>query len=105
MLQAILNGLQVQIKLTQLKAPLHCKTVGLEYLATFSSGRAWAASKIRHSVRELICPAIIGVNSVERLEKQDVVVNLFIDSQEQGFIERDPLDLRKLAKVLYEVRS
>lgn len=104
-LQAILSGLQIQIKITQLKAPLHCKTVGLEYLATFSSDGAWTASKIYYSVGDLICPTIVGVNSAERLEKQDVVVNLTIDSQEQDLRQKDRLDFRNLAKVLYDVSS
>ena len=105
LLQAILDGLQIQIKITLLKAPLHCKTIGLEYLATFSSDRAWAASKISYFVGNLTCPTIIGVNSAERLEEQDVVVNLSIDSQERDLIQKTRLDLRNLTKMLYEVRS
>ena len=105
MLQTILDGLQVQIKVTQLKAPLHCKTIGLEYLATFSSDGAWTASKIYHSVGDLTCPTIIGVNPAERLEKQDIVVNLSIGSQQRDSIQNDWLNLRNLTKVLYEVWS
>lgn len=105
MLQAILDGLQIQIKVTQLRAPLHCKTVGLEYLIVFSSDGAWAASKIHQFIGDLICPAIIGVNSAERLEKQDVVVDSSIDSQERGLSEKDRLDFRYLARVLYDVCS
>jgi dihydroneopterin aldolase / 2-amino-4-hydroxy-6-hydroxymethyldihydropteridine diphosphokinase / dihydropteroate synthase len=105
LLQAILDGLQIQIKITLLKAPLHCKTIGLEYLATFSSDRAWAASKISYFVGNLTCPTIVGINSAERLEAQDVVVNLSIDGQEWDSIQRTRLDLRNLSKMLYEVRS
>lgn len=102
MLQTILDGLQVQLKITQLKAPLHCKTIGLKYLATFFSDGAWAASQISYFVENLTCPAIIGILA-ERLEKQDVIVNLSIDSQ-RDTIQKNPLDFRNLTKVLYEVR-
>lgn len=105
MLQAILDGLQIQIQITQLKAPLHCETIGLKYLATFSSDGAWAASKISYFVGNMTCPTIIGVNSAERLEKQNVVVNLSIDIRDRNSIQKNWLDLRNLIKVLYEVRS
>ncbi|KAF8964785.1 Dihydropteroate synthase-like protein [Flammula alnicola] len=98
----LLGGLEIRIRVAQLKAPLHCKTVAVEHLAKFSSDGSWSAHEITHIVEDLTCPTIVGVGSAERLEKQDVVVNLSINTGEQGLDQRDWIDLRALTRILYE---
>jgi len=97
--QILEGGTEVQIKLVQLRSPLHTKTVGIEYVAKFHSDRSWTPSGVTYFVEDLVCPAIIGVNPAEREEKQDVVVNLAINTGD----EEPEVDLRNITKSLYEV--
>lgn len=97
-----LDRLEVHIKVVQLKSPLHTKTVGIEHVAKFQSDRSWIPSQITHFVEDLICHAIIGVNPQERVEKQNVVVNLTIESGEDG-LRGSTIDFRSLTKTLYDV--
>jgi dihydroneopterin aldolase/2-amino-4-hydroxy-6-hydroxymethyldihydropteridine diphosphokinase/dihydropteroate synthase len=101
--QILEGGTEVQIKLVQLRSPLHTKTVGIEYVAKFHSDRSWAPSGVTHFVEDLVCPAIIGVNPAEREEKQDVVVNLAINTGEHKLGGEPEVDLRNITKSLYEV--
>jgi len=101
--QILEGGTEVQIKLVQLRSPLHTKTVGIEYVAKFHSDRSWAPSGVTYFVEDLVCPAIIGVNPAEREEKQDVVVNLAIKTGEDELGEETEVDLRNITKSLYEV--
>ena len=97
-----LDGLEVHIKVVQLRSPLHTKTVGIEHIANFQSDRSWVPSQITHFVEDLSCPAIIGVNPQERIEKQDVMVNLAIESEGHG-LDGEAIDLRVVTKTLYDV--
>jgi FolB domain-containing protein len=97
-----LDGLQVHLKVVQLKSPLYTKTVSIEHLATFRSDRSWVPSQITHFVEDLSCSSIIGVNPHERVEKQDVVVNLAIESDGHGF-DGEAIDFRLITRTLCNV--
>ena len=97
-------GSEIRVKVKQLKAPLHAKTVAIEHLAKRMPNGSWTHRKINHIVEDLTCPIIVGINPAERLERQDVVVNLSVDTGDQGLERGYWLDFRSLIKVLYEVR-
>lgn len=99
------SGLDVLIRVNQLKAPLHAKCVAVEQVAKCLPDGSWTASKIVHYVEDLICPTIIGINAAERWEKQDVVLNLCIDTGPQGLAPQEWIDLRVVTKEVYEVCS
>lgn len=99
------SGLDVLIRVNQLKAPLHARCVAVEQVAKCLLDGSWTASKIVHYVEDLICPTIIGINAAERWEKQDVVLNLCIDTGPQGLAPQEWIDLRVVTKEVYEVCS
>jgi dihydroneopterin aldolase/2-amino-4-hydroxy-6-hydroxymethyldihydropteridine diphosphokinase/dihydropteroate synthase len=92
---------EILIQIKQLKAPLHCKDVGLEAWSVRTKG-TWTISKIRHFVTDFTCPTIVGINDVERAEEQDVVVNI---SVETSYVRLDhaKLDFRQLTRSLWKV--
>ncbi|KAF9452819.1 Dihydropteroate synthase [Macrolepiota fuliginosa MF-IS2] len=90
---------EVKIKVTQLKAPLHCGDVGLEAWSIRENGR-WNVSKTRHFVTDFTCPTIVGVNDVEREEAQDVVVNISVETPSAP-VDRIKLDFRRLMRSLW----
>jgi dihydroneopterin aldolase/2-amino-4-hydroxy-6-hydroxymethyldihydropteridine diphosphokinase/dihydropteroate synthase len=96
-------GSEIRVKVKQLKAPLHAKTVAIEHLAKRMPNGSWTHRKINHIVEDLTCPIIVGINPAERLERQNVVVNLSVDTGDQGLERGYWLDFRNLIKVLYEV--
>lgn len=98
-----LNGLQIYLNVRQLKAPLHTKTISFENLAKYSADGSWIAEKVAHVIEDLICTAIIGVRVAERLEKQDVIVNMSVDTANKGTGRDDWIDFRSLIGMLYEV--
>ena len=65
----------------------------------------WTITRVRHFVDGLTCHAIIGVNPGEKLEKQDVVSSISIDSGKDGLQKEQWIDFRAIARTLYEVRS
>lgn len=97
-------GSEIRVKVKQLKAPLHAKTVAIEHLAKRMPNGSWTHHKINHIVEDLTCPIIIGINPAERLERQNVVVNLSVETGDQGLERGYWLDFRSLIKILYEVR-
>jgi len=97
-------GSEIRVKVKQLKAPLHAKTVAIEHLAKRMPNGSWTHRKVNHIVEDLICPIIVGINPAERLERQNVVVNLSVDTGDQGLERGYWLDFRSLVKFLYEVR-
>ncbi|KAF8902583.1 Dihydropteroate synthase-like protein [Gymnopilus junonius] len=101
-LKSLLDGLQVYLKVTQLKSPLHSKAIAIEHSAVFSADGSWSPRKITHHVEDLTCATIIGVNVAERLEKQDVVVNVTVDTGDKGLDRDDWIDLRALTRLVYE---
>ena len=98
-----LDGLRVGVRVLQIKSPLHTKSVGIEHLATFRADRLWAPSHVIHFIEGLSCDAIVGIHPHERVEKQDVVVNLAIESKAYGLVG-DPVDFRLIIKTIYDVR-
>jgi len=100
----ILDGLEIHIKVKQLKSPLHSKAVSIEHFAKFCADGSWRPQRIKHVVEDLFCPVIVGVEVAERLEKQDVVVNLSIDTGEQGLFPQDWINIRYVIQTVYEVR-
>ena len=94
---------ELGICVVQLRPPLHCARVGVELAATFNED-TWTIARVRHFVDELTCHAIIGVNPGERLEKQDVVSSISIDSGKDGLLKEQWIDFRTIARTLYEVR-
>ena len=95
---------ELGICVVQLRPPLHCARVGVESAATLSED-TWIVTRVRHFVDVLTCHAIIGVNPGERLEKQDVVSSISIDSGKDGLQKEQWIDFRAIARTLYEVRS
>ncbi|KAJ3872621.1 hypothetical protein F5051DRAFT_479913 [Lentinula edodes] len=69
-----------QIKIVQLKPPLHCKALAIEGEATFGLSASWRLTKINHIVEDLGCNPIIGVNPAERIERQLVRINITVES-------------------------
>ncbi|KAF8153167.1 Dihydropteroate synthase-like protein [Crassisporium funariophilum] len=103
------DGFKIHFEVKQLKPPLHCRLVGLEFTAKYHGNEEhvnkWKTSKIRFSVADLVCPVIIGVNAAERLERQNVTINLEIDALapvEWGVLDDIALDFRTLSRVLCE---
>ncbi|KIM41558.1 hypothetical protein M413DRAFT_445532 [Hebeloma cylindrosporum] len=95
-------GSEICVKVKQLKGPLHAKTIAIEHLAKRMPNGSWTHRKINHIVEDLTCPIIVGINPAERLERQNVVVNLSVDTGDQGLERGYWLDFRNLIKVLYE---
>jgi dihydroneopterin aldolase / 2-amino-4-hydroxy-6-hydroxymethyldihydropteridine diphosphokinase / dihydropteroate synthase len=85
---------QVTLNVVQLKAPLHCRRIGVR--STILRNELVALS---HFIEQLHCDTIIGVNPNERLEKQPVEFDISI---EKDVIDWDTLDFRHLLRSLYE---
>lgn len=93
-----------RIKVVQLKPPLHCKALTVEGEAICGTGASWNLTKIRHHIENLECETIIGVNPAERLERQLVRINIYIDTPDATWASKHWLDFRALTRRLYEVR-
>jgi len=93
----------ISIKIVQLRGPLHCKNVGLEVRSVREQG-GWMVSRTRHFVTDFTCPTIIGVNDVERVEEQEVVVNISIETSNFP-LDQVTLDYRSLTRSLWKVRG
>jgi len=100
----VIEGLEVYVKVIQMKPPLHTKFVGIEHHAIFGLDRSWTPRQVRYFVEDLVCPAIIGVNAAERVEKQDVVVKISINTGKKGLNDDPSLNLRFVSEILYKVR-
>lgn len=94
---------EVQARVVQLKAPLHCKDVGIEAWSSRINGK-WQISKILHFVTDFVCPTIIGVNDAEREEQQNVAVNISIETHNVSLYHIN-LDFRSLARFLWAVSA
>ncbi len=94
---------EVQARVTQLKAPLHCKEVGIEARSIRNDGK-WEISRINHFITDFVCPTIIGVNDVEREEQQNVVINISVETNGVP-LDRVNLDFRSLARSLWTVST
>lgn len=92
-----------KIKVVQLKPPLHCKALTIEGEAC-GTGTSWNLSKICHHIGNLQCETIIGVNPAERLEKQLVRINVYVETPDATWASMHWLDFRALTRRLYEVR-
>ncbi|KAK7040701.1 trifunctional dihydropteroate synthetase [Paramarasmius palmivorus] len=90
------------LKVTQVKPPLHCKTVGIESQASSTKGAGWHSHSIRHLIEDLECKAIIGVNAAERLERQLVQINISIEHDGGFDLGKDSVDFRSLTRRLYD---
>ena len=93
----------ISIKILQLRGPLHCKNVGLEIWSARGK-EGWMVSRTRHFVTDFTCPTIIGVNDVERVEEQEVVVNISIETSNFP-LDQYALDYRNLTRSLWKVRG
>uniref|UniRef100_A0A8H7XQC3 Pterin-binding domain-containing protein n=1 Tax=Psilocybe cubensis TaxID=181762 RepID=A0A8H7XQC3_PSICU len=100
-----LDGMQIHLVVRQLKAPLHAKSISSNSFAKFMVDGSWVAEKFVHDIEDLVCPAIIGVNVDERLQKQDVVLNLSIYTANHGIGYDNWIDFRSLISMLYEAVS
>ncbi|KAJ3566693.1 hypothetical protein NP233_g6841 [Leucocoprinus birnbaumii] len=90
----------IAIKIIQLKAPLHCSSVGLEAWSNRGS-EGWVINKMRHFVTDFTCPTIVGVNDVERVEEQEVVVNISAETRNIP-LDHVALDFRRLTRTLWQ---
>ncbi|KAJ3800026.1 Dihydropteroate synthase [Lentinula aff. detonsa] len=91
-----------QIKIVQLKPPLHCKKLAIEGEGTREPDASWKLTKIRHIVEDLECQPIIGVNPAERLERQTVRINITVETPNATWALNHWLDFRVLIKRLHE---
>ena len=97
-----LDGLEVHVGVVQLRSPVHTRALRFDYLATFRPDGSCIPKHIMHHVLDLSCPLIIGVDPQERVYKQDVVVDLTIQSEGNGF-DGEAIDLRLITETLYDV--
>ncbi|KAJ7594253.1 Dihydropteroate synthase-like protein [Mycena floridula] len=88
---------EASLKIVQIKAPLHCKSVSVE--ADLVSAKL---VRVQQSIQDLECDAIIGVNPSERLEKQLVRFNITIQNDDSDLGSPYWLDFRALSRRLYE---
>ncbi|EDR13349.1 uncharacterized protein LACBIDRAFT_309110 [Laccaria bicolor S238N-H82] len=88
---------ELGICVIQLGPPLHCAHVGVESAATFNEDM-WTIMCVRHFVDKLTCHVIIGVNPAERLEKQDAVSSMSIDSRKDGLQKEQWIDFRTITR-------
>ncbi|KAJ7031640.1 Dihydropteroate synthase-like protein [Mycena alexandri] len=93
---------EAHLKITQTRAPLNCKAVGVESRATSLPGNSWAADYVKHFCENLECSTIIGINPCEREERQIVRVNVSIERSESGVQRHNWVDFRSLARTLHE---
>ncbi|KAJ7130130.1 Dihydropteroate synthase-like protein [Mycena epipterygia] len=93
---------EAHLKVVQPRAPLNCKAVGVESIATISSGSSWSAGYVKHFCEDLECSTIIGVNTCEREERQIVRVNISIERRGSGFERDNWVDFRSLTRKLHE---
>ncbi|KAJ3862601.1 Dihydropteroate synthase [Lentinula novae-zelandiae] len=91
-----------QIKIVQLKPPLHCKALAIEGEAAFGPSASWRLTKIDHIVEDLGCNPIIGVNPAERLERQLVRINITVETLNATRALKNWLDFRALTRRLYQ---
>lgn len=94
---------EVEVKIVQLRAPLHCKTTGIHFKALISRNGSWTTSKVTHFIEDLTCPTVVGILDVERQEKQDVIANVSIETDEDGLSPENWIDLRHITQILYKV--
>ncbi|KAG7095793.1 hypothetical protein E1B28_006493 [Marasmius oreades] len=90
----------VYLKVVQIKPPLHCKTAGIESRAV-TNGAHWHTLNVRHFIEDLECHTIVGVNSVERVEKQLVRINVSVEQGASFSLDRDTIDYRDLTRTVY----
>jgi dihydroneopterin aldolase/2-amino-4-hydroxy-6-hydroxymethyldihydropteridine diphosphokinase/dihydropteroate synthase len=91
------------LRVVQSRAPLNCKAVGIESVATTSSSESWSAGYVKHFCEDLECSTIIGINACEREERQIVRVNISIEGRDAGFQRENWVDFRSLTRNLHEV--
>ncbi|KAJ7846339.1 Dihydropteroate synthase-like protein [Mycena olivaceomarginata] len=92
---------EVRLKVIQPRAPLNCKAVGVESVATASSGSSWTTDYVKH-LCELECSTIIGVNACEREERQNVQVKVSIERWDSVVQRHNWVDFRSLTRILHE---
>lgn len=93
----------VRMIIIQPSAPLHCKEIGIEMISSISPESIWSFSFIKYTIIGFSCPTIIGINAVERLNKQDVIVRISIEINSINVSLADWVDLRAITDSLYEV--
>ncbi|KAF9485706.1 Dihydropteroate synthase [Pholiota conissans] len=98
----VIDALEIRIKVSQPKAFLHCKTVAMEHTAKFSIKNSWTAEDVILVVEDLTCPVIIGVRDYERLETQNVVVNIELKTGIKGLDHNDWINVRDVLAALYK---
>jgi dihydroneopterin aldolase/2-amino-4-hydroxy-6-hydroxymethyldihydropteridine diphosphokinase/dihydropteroate synthase len=89
---------ELSVKVLQMKSPIHSQAIGLES----SQIRGETLYNDRYFVQGLTCQAILGVNACERVEKQNVSINLSVERQRRS---SGPFDFRVLTRRIYDVRQ
>ncbi len=92
------------ISVVQIKAPIHCSRIVFESSAQRQDQSTWKLGTFRHTLEDIDCHAIIGVNASERLEKQVARVHLSIEDHVGLFEAGESLDTRAVVRRMYEVR-
>ncbi|KAJ6618651.1 Dihydropteroate synthase-like protein [Mycena sp. CBHHK59/15] len=93
---------EAHLRVLQPKAPLNCGAIGVESIATTSSGLSWDVGYVKQFCDDLDCSTIIGVNLCEREEKQTVRVNLSVQRPDCGLEHGNWVDFRTLIRKLHE---
>ncbi|KAJ7291128.1 Dihydropteroate synthase-like protein [Mycena rebaudengoi] len=93
---------QVRLRVRQSRGPLNCKSIGVDSVATASSGSSWNAAHVQQFCEDLQCSTIIGVNACEREEKQNVHVNLIVTRPEGDLGRENWLDFRAVVRTLHK---
>ncbi|KAJ7481629.1 Dihydropteroate synthase-like protein [Mycena latifolia] len=93
---------EARLKVVQSRAPLNCKAVGVESIATTSSVSSWSVGYVKHFWEDLECSTIIGVNACEREERQTVRVTIFIERWDAGLQPDNWMDFRSMTRELHE---
>ncbi|KAK7042362.1 folic acid synthesis protein [Favolaschia claudopus] len=93
---------EARLKIIQTRAPLNCKAIGIESVATKSSESSWTSTYVKHFCEDLECSTIIGVNACEREERQIVRVNVSIQRDGSVAHKENWVDFRSLTRTLHE---
>ncbi|KAJ4490360.1 Dihydropteroate synthase [Lentinula aciculospora] len=91
-----------QIRVVQLKPPLHCQALAVEGVATCGADASWRLIELHHIVENLECYPIVGVNPAERLERQLVRINITVNDPSATGMSVHWLDFRTLTRRLHQ---
>ena len=90
---------ELSLRIVQLKAPVHCKHIGLE-----ATSNGTSISQYKTFFEGIQVPCIIGINKSEREETQDVLLDISISTDLPKLHAENWIDFRTIIRTVYEVR-